>query len=132
MERIGKGLVVIPPENPRHKIGIAGVRHRIPQVQGVGPRHCGGESTKGKEDQRLANDAMALKGCYHFVALTLGVRIVTQELIQLFPRLHPIEPGLLSAGRFQIAQHLSGSEHGDPKRRLRVDDHPITKIGQLA
>ncbi len=61
IERIGKGLVVVPPQNPGDEIRIASVHDRIPQMQSVGPGQQRGEGAKGEEDQRLADDAIALE-----------------------------------------------------------------------
>jgi hypothetical protein len=64
-----------------------------------------------EENQRLAGDAVAWQSRYHDLPLPLRARIVIEELVKLFSRLHPVEPPFLGPARFQIAQHLPGREH---------------------
>ena len=61
IQRVGKGLMIIPPQDPGDEIRIARVGHRITQVQNVRPRQDRGEPAKREQDQRLADDAIALQ-----------------------------------------------------------------------
>jgi hypothetical protein len=58
IERIGKGLVVIPPKNPRNQIGITWVGDGIAQTCHVGPCHQRGEQAEDKKEEPLARQGI--------------------------------------------------------------------------
>src|SRR5881398_1471117 len=56
--------------------------------------------------------------------------IVVQEFVKLLPRLHLINPFLLSAAFFESTQELLAGFHRHSKRALRENHNPITPSSQ--
>src|ERR1019366_10695817 len=62
VEGIVKRLVKIPPESPRHEIGISGVRAVIAHVENPRPRHGGGQAEEREEQEKLEEKAAQTLG----------------------------------------------------------------------
>ncbi len=60
VERIGEGLMIIPPEHPRIVIWVAGIGQRVAQVYRPRPRHRARQRKEEEEDQQLVKRRRAL------------------------------------------------------------------------
>src|SRR5205809_7167545 len=54
-----------------------------------------------------------------------GAGVIVQQIIQLLPGLHAVEPGSLRAPPLQINQTTCGCLHRDPERGQGKNHHPI-------
>src|SRR5687767_7138463 len=59
IERVPKGLVVIPPENPGNEIRVARISRGVAQGGDVGPGNRRGKQAETEEDERLARNGIA-------------------------------------------------------------------------